>query len=158
MIVSTHENSDWETAVGRLIVAFGQIEYGVYAALKLRPALNLSEITVDISLSKKIEIALEIIRPRIEPEFEEVKNLLLRAKKIVWARNLIAHNPLIFDYIRDGNDNLSTTKRIASLRDKNRHITLDQLVAISDQAYEISEVIWAKVARASVSDSNRRDA
>lgn len=107
----------WESAVGRLIISFGQIEYGVYSALKLRSALNLSEVTIDLPPAKKVEIALQLIKSRHEPEFEDVRGLLDEIKSITKIRNLVAHNPLIFLAEHDSNGSLEVHRKISSLRD-----------------------------------------
>lgn len=145
---ATENNEEWEQAVGRLIISFGQIEHGVYSALKLRPALNLSEVTIDLPLIRKIEIALQLIKSRHEPEFEEVRQLLVEIKNLNKIRNLVAHNPLIFVAGRDANGSLDISRKISSLRDRKKQASLQELSVAADRSKEIAGIIQAKVIRA----------
>ena len=146
---ATEDNEEWEQAVGRLIISFGQIEYGVFAALKLRPALNLSDVTLEIPLAKKIDIALQLIKSRHEPEFEEVRQLLVEVKALTKLRNLVAHNPLVFAATHDSNGSVEVSRKITSLRNQGKHTSLQDLSKAADRSKEIAGTILAKVMRAS---------
>ncbi len=145
---ATENNEQWEQAVGRLIISFGQIEHGVYSALKLRPALNLSEVTIELPLIRKIEIALQLIKSRHEPEFEEVRQLLIEIKNLNKIRNLVAHNPLVFVANHDANGSLDVSRKISSLRDQKKQTSLQELSVAAERSKEIADIILAKIMRA----------
>ena len=99
-------------------------------------------------MAKKLEIALQLIKHRHEPEFEELRGIFGEIKALLKLRNLVAHNPLVFTGSDDASSAFQVTLNITSLRDRSKQATLAELTAGAEKAKRIAEIIMPKIMRA----------
>jgi hypothetical protein len=128
------ENLDWALAVGRALIAFGQIEHATHMVIKGICKDPISSATASLGLDKKIEIADAVLSQYADPKYVELRDGLRRAKGLATTRNLIAHNPLAFDFYEYQDGSFLIEQRISSLRSEGKHVTLKQTQDFAQEA------------------------
>ena len=79
----------------------------------------------------------------LQPELrKKVSRILNETIKLAHSRNLVAHNPLYLDVYSDAEGDFKNTLSIRSLRDMEKHISLDSLTSLAEKAMRLeSELI-----------------
>jgi len=124
---------DWALAIGRAMIAFGQIEHATYLVLRGTAKDPILSATATLGLDKKIDFANAILGQYTDSRYVELRDGLARAKSLATTRNLIAHNPLVFDIYEDHDGSYFVEQRIKSLRNSERHVTLSEIKSFADE-------------------------
>ncbi|MCG8093084.1 MAG: hypothetical protein JAZ17_05550 [Candidatus Thiodiazotropha endolucinida] len=138
----------WEPLVGRFVLTCGDVELAllqVYWNLSLHGQYE--EKIKLLGLGKKAKF----IRERI-PEFKLNKDLIKRVDnalsesiQLAHQRNLVAHNPLYLDVYSDEKGNFTLVPTIRSLRDDEKHISLEDLINLNTKASKLSSELQKMV-------------
>jgi hypothetical protein len=82
-------------------------------------------------------LILEILSTRTDGELSNLRELFLRAKGLNAERNLLAHNPLVFEFYENSDGNHIVMEKIVSLKKRDRKMSLDQVKEFSQQVEEL---------------------
>lgn len=135
---------DWETLVGRFMLICGDLEL---ALLQLHWNMHVErddfESIRNAKFSDKVKKIHEALKAcEMLPDLRgEIENLLSKISNLMSKRNLIAHNPLFLD-VFEKEDRYTFERKICSLRDKNKHITLSRLEKEIKTAQDISNELF----------------
>jgi hypothetical protein len=121
-------NHKWATAIGRVFVAFGGIEYTSFKCLENIPKDNILQSTKNLPLGKRIDLLQEILTTHDNLVTAELISNFREIKKLSEHRNLIAHNPLVLDLYSSGDDDdLCLKEKIMSLKKPDKHMYFNEL-------------------------------
>jgi hypothetical protein len=161
-----HE-AEWRELIGRAITCFGEIEFVSIKCLAYIPQDRFSGSVGGLDFAKRVDILIELLEGRqsLDPNLRGLLRGFIRAKSLAKTRNLIAHNPLMFDiYVNDDASKVILEQSITSTRSGAKRIKLDQLRIFADEVESLAGQLWghfAKVERRKVERSpnslRRRD-
>jgi hypothetical protein len=101
------------------------------------PRDRIFDTACNLELGKRIDLILEILSTRTDGELSNLRELFLRAKGLNAERNLLAHNPLVFEFYENSDGNHIVMEKIVSLKKPNRKMSLDQVKEFSQQVEEL---------------------
>ena len=96
---------EWAAAIGAIFVAFGSIEHFIVICLQEITKNSIQRPAKSLTLTQRIDLLLKLLKPYPHPECLVLSDKLRQIKILARTRNLIAHNPLIFQMHDDGNGN-----------------------------------------------------
>ena len=106
---------EWAAAIGAMFVAFGSIEHFTVICLKEIPKKTAQPLAKSLKLTQRIDLLLKLLKPYPHSECLVLSDMLEQIKILARTRNLIAHNPLIFQMHDDGNGNLISGAAITAM-------------------------------------------
>jgi hypothetical protein len=147
------EQQKWIEPIGRLMIAFGRMEYSLRVCLlHLKDHQhwnNFKNKEFKAKASGSIKV-LESVS-EIHPPAQRAISLLNDAIRLAKYRNLIAHNPLSLDMFEDQSGDYKTRTAIRSLRDNETTIDYETLLdvveaaeLIEDELYVYTQHLWDK--------------
>jgi hypothetical protein len=101
------------------------------------PRDRIFDTACNLELGKRIDLILEILSTRTDGELSNLRELFLRAKGLNAERNLLAHNPLVFEFYENSDGNHIVMEKIVSLKKPDRKMSLDQVKEFSQQVEEL---------------------
>lgn len=130
-------NGEWAAAIGRAFIAFGGMEWMTVVCLREVPVDRIQRSTKTFSLSQRIELIQELLEVHDGEVFKLLSDRLSAVKALAQKRNFIAHNPLVFDFYRSLDGELSHSQVIASMH-KGHRMTLPELQTFADEAEKLA--------------------
>jgi hypothetical protein len=141
------ERENWVALIGRLILAFGDIENITYLALLQLPKDSIFESTSKLGLGARIDLILEILNGQeklsnnLKASFSDK---LLAAKKLAETRNIVSHSPLMLSiYQHPTEDWIHTELSLGNAKNKDKALTLEKLSAFTDQAEALAKDLYS---------------
>ncbi len=129
----TDPNNEWAVAVGRSILAFGNIEHVTVACLRNIPRDKIQRSTERLTFAPRTELLIEILEGHSEEEFSKLSQGLKRAKELAQTRNLIAHNPLVLEVFENDSGDFQFNSVIVAMHKEGVTISLVELLAFTEQ-------------------------
>lgn len=133
---------EWASAIGKAFVAFGSIEHVTATCLRQIPRDRLQRSTKLFRLAQRIELLLEMLEAYQAPPYMRLSDGLRRAKQLAKTRNLIAHNPLVFEIYEWLDGTLFHQEVIAAMH-KDRKVTLQELQAFAEQSEALASELYS---------------
>jgi len=127
----------WAQQIGRLVIAFGEIEYAVCQVLVHVPEVNQFPGMKNREFKVRANAAIGYTNARVQNDAPRraLVHGLNEAIKLAESRNLIAHNPVRFAlYTGPDEQQINFRMEIVSLRDETKIVTLPQVQALADKA------------------------
>jgi hypothetical protein len=144
-----HEE-EWRELIGRAITCFGEIEFVSIKCLACIPQDQISGSVGALDFAKRVDILIEFLegRQNLDPNLRGLLRGFIRAKSLAKTRNLIAHNPLMFDiYVNDDASKILLVQSITSTRSGAKRIKLDQLRIFADEVESLAGELWGHFAK-----------
>jgi hypothetical protein len=144
-----HE-AEWRELIGRAITCFGEIEFVSIKCLAFIPQDQISVSVGALDFARRVDIMIELLegRPNLDPDLRGLLRGFIRAKSLAKTRNLIAHNPLMFDiYVNDDASKVLLGQSITSTRSGAKQIKLDQLRIFADEVESLAGQLWGRFAK-----------
>lgn len=138
--MASEPRDQWEPLVGRLILTCGDIELRL---LQLHWNLSIggsyNENLKNLGMGEKAkeilgQVQMKDLRPT---QKKNIARVLSDTIKLAHSRNLVAHNPLYMDIYANAEGNFLLVPSIRSLRDSNKHIPLEGLALLVEEAKRI---------------------
>jgi hypothetical protein len=131
----------WAQLVGRFVLAFGEIEWGVCQALVRVPERNQFPAMKRCEFKVRATAAIKHTNDRVQDD--AVRRALVRAInegiKLADSRNLIAHNPAQIAIYTDGDEEDPVFRmEIISMLDETKFVTQPQLQALAEKAESVA--------------------
>ena len=142
MVANVDNKHKWAVQVGRVFIAFGSIEYTTIQCVDNITKDNILETAKKFSLSRRIDLIIEILSIYNHKDITKFKGLLKKVKLLSEQRNLIAHNPLVLDIYQNDKNELLIKEKIHSLRNPNKHIRLDELKKLAEDSENLSGELY----------------
>lgn len=138
-MLSDHDGArkDWAILVGRLVLAFGDIENLTMLAISRISADSILDTARSLLLGKRIELIQEILVDKSaisESARSDFIKELTTLKGLLDKRNLIVHNPLVLQMYQDDRTGEWVAQgAIASLRNEEKKISVEELSALVER-------------------------
>lgn len=139
--MASEPREQWAPLVGRLILSCGDVELRL---LQLHWNLNIGGAhdpdLKNQGMGEKAKAALQDVEKKttIKPELKRrLVRMLNRTIKLAHSRNLVAHNPLYMDVYADVQGNFVLVPSIRSLRNSEKHVSIEELAAVVEEAREL---------------------
>ena len=116
----------WATAIGNGFVAFGSLEHTIVVCLREIPQDKFQRFARSLRLSQRIDLLLELLEEKSQPECLELSEKLKQVKVLVPTRNLIAHNPLVLEFYEHPEGGYAFSEAIAAIHKVGQKITLPE--------------------------------
>jgi len=134
----------WALAVGRFVVAFGDIEHTAIRCLEKIPREALPSDAAGIPLTRRLKRLREALIPLEEASACQLLHVVGALQDFVVSRNLIAHNGIrLAGHIEDDGMSETVTLRLRSMlisaKDPALRVTLDDLRRSAD---DVEELAW----------------
>jgi hypothetical protein len=139
---------EWETAIGRALLAFGSIEHATIVCLTSIPRDKIQRSTMRFNLAPRIDLLLEILEGHTGEAFTQLSDALKRARQLAETRNLIAHNPLVFEFYEHEDGGYTINDVIASLHKQGKTLSLDELKDFASQSTLLASDLYTKTSNA----------
>lgn len=130
----------WALAVGRLLLAFGEIEHTTDECLSLFPRDSIFEAIAGMPLSRRLALVRGILvgRHDLAQEIAPLTNILDRVENLVTLRNTVAHNPMVMAFYKmDEAGDLRIADELPSKKG-NRRYTYQDIANAAAAAQSIS--------------------
>ena len=130
----------WALDIGRLLLAFGEIEYATLECLKLFPRDAIFESVAAMPLARRIALINCILvgRKDLEDQTAEILRLLRRAEELLIVRNTVAHNSFVFEFHQGSSeDDLRMVDALVNAKG-NRRFTHHEIAAAALNAHEVA--------------------
>lgn len=143
----------WAPLIGRLILAFGEVEYCFMVCLGPLDSHEGWPSLKHAKFKKKANKSIEVLTKKYSkfPESKRAIYLINEAVKRAKARNLVAHNPLNIAPYNDSNNNIEFHLIIGSLRNHQVHIAeaeltniMEEIEQIASELHDIVNRIWTE--------------
>jgi hypothetical protein len=131
-------NGHWAAAIGKGFVAFGGIEHTTVVCLRTILKDSIPKFTKSLKLGQRIDLLLELLEPYQQRECLDLAEKLRSAKDLTQTRNLIAHNPLVFEIYEDGNGGYTFGESIAAIHRVGHKITLAEVQDFADKSEHLA--------------------
>ncbi len=134
----------WALAVGRLILAFGDIEWVSLQCLHALPRDSVYGSLATLPLGRRIALLCEILgaRPDLGEAAETLSDLFGRAEELSRVRNLVAHNPTAFGVYHDeSTGRIHLVDEISSSKNPNRALTYEELSSAASEAESLASAL-----------------
>ncbi|OZY87066.1 hypothetical protein CBP51_08795 [Cellvibrio mixtus] len=148
---------NWAAAIGKAFVAFGSIEHITVACLREIPSDKIPRTAKSFKLGQRIEFLLELLESHSEASFANLSEKLKEVKELSKMRNLIAHNPLLFEVYKFDNGSLFHREVIAALHSEKR-ITLSEVEKFASNAETLASELLNASLKAFEDMENKRKA
>ena len=129
-------NGEWAAAIGQAFVAFGAIEHITVVCLQQIPRDRIQRSTKTLRLGQRIELIVEILEGHDGNVYRELATKLKRAQSLAETRNLIAHNPLVFDFY-ERQDGTLFHRQVMSAIHKDKDIALPELQQFASDSEQL---------------------
>lgn len=132
--------SEWESAIGKCFLSFGSIEYWIHSCLIYLSISEAPKFISNLPLSSRLELLSELLSQHKfrNIDFSAIKNDIKDVQALSKKRNLIAHNPLMFEFYEAEAGTLKVTPKIISIKNRNHRITLAELNEFSKEAESLA--------------------
>jgi hypothetical protein len=134
----------WALEVGRLLLAFGDIEWVTLECLRTLPREPLFESLATLPLARRIALLRSILssRPNLGEAGQRLLRLLTRAGELSKTRNLIAHNPLGFIFYHGESTGRSHMfDQISTSKSPNHTLSFDEISSAAKDAEALSSAL-----------------
>jgi hypothetical protein len=125
--------NNWATEIGRVFIAFGNIEYITHQCMCTVPRDTICAVTSKMMLGPRIDLLQAILAPLHQGHAMRLALLLQRAKELSERRNIIAHNPLGLDLYVTEKGEKTFCESIRSLRNSEKVLAFSQLIELRFQ-------------------------
>lgn len=129
---------NWAFAIGNAFVAFGSIEHTVVICVRAIPRDKFQRFTNSLKLSQRVELLLDLLEGRSEPECIELSKMLEQVTVLAKTRNLIAHNPLVLQLYEEPNGEYRLTEAISAIHKPGHQISLAAVQAFAAESQELA--------------------
>lgn len=138
------ERNKWESAIGKCFLSFGNVEYLLYNFHQFISKDDAPRFISSLSLSKRTELLSELLNQHNfrELDFSLIKIDLDDTKKLSETRNLIAHNPLMFEFYESEPGAIKIVQTIVSIKNRGHKITLSELDEFSEKAQSLVDRLY----------------
>jgi len=128
----------WALEVGRVLLAFGEIEHQTHECLRQFPRDTIYDSVATMPLARRLALIRNILegRARVSDKVLDFIKLLKRAEDLLVVRNAVAHNPYVLAFYGDGGD-LRMTDELATVKG-NRRFTFEEIAAAASEAHVVS--------------------
>lgn len=137
---------DWQLAVGKAILSFGNIELVIIRCFEL---IQDHGIAPEVVYGDKFKLKANKLIPKVNTFFadkalkRQFGNKLRAAVALADTRNLIAHNPVMLEvFTNDDESMLKVEHQIRGIRKTNVTMNLEQLKEFADQVESLSSELW----------------
>lgn len=141
----------WELLVGRLVLNCGDIELRLLQLYwNLRLQGNYDPKVLEKGMGDKAKMLLRIVSETESLPLKlknELRRSLNRTIKLAHTRNLVAHNPLYLDIYSGADGSFVLAPHIRSLRNTDKHVSLDGLNDAIAEAKQLQEDLWGAVVK-----------
>jgi hypothetical protein len=137
-VTDLQETVEWERAIGKLILSFGNLEFALMRLYELKiPSRKYFDDDFDNRFTKLIgTLKSENAKP-------EAIDALIELKKLSKTRHLLAHNPLYIDaYQQETTGQIKMEMSVTDKADARTRITLPHLQAEAKRTSELVAVIY----------------
>lgn len=138
-------SDEWEILVGRYILLCGHIELGLCQLYWNLMLGKYPKIEINKMSFKEKTIEIRNVLKTNEKSSKELGQLMDRIITVTERRNFIAHNPLYLDIFMSSAGEFNYIKTIRSLRDGDKHITIDGLTKEIKKASDLSQELINQV-------------
>jgi hypothetical protein len=131
----------WSLAIGRFLVAFGEIERMTLEFLRVFPRDPIFESTAHLPLGRRIALVRDIVEGRTDlaRHGEAFLQLLKHAEQLLPLRNVVAHNPFVFGvYEQPGSEGIRLRDELVSFRNESRRYSFPEIRDSADEAHSIA--------------------
>lgn len=137
--LSPDPDGQWARAVGRFMLAFGDIEHTTIACLCGIPSDSIGRVSAKIGLGLRLDLLQAVLEGKTQPEYESLASVTDRISKFLNNRNLVAHNPVQFSFYRNSDDGgILIQPELVSTRDRSKRLTFEQLEELAAKAEELA--------------------
>jgi len=134
-------DEEWAVAIGRCVIAFGQLEIAVTETIRALGGQRIRDATARLPLATRCEIARAICLDGSQTDEHRAETVKIfdRLDQIRGkARNLVAHGaPVVF--VGETQDQVAPV--IISAADVDRRITYREVIEVTD----IAQLLWLKL-------------
>ena len=133
----------WSMAVGRLLLAFGEIEHTTDASLRLFPRDPISDSLVELPLARRLRLVRSVLvgRKDLSNETAVLLRCIDQIVALLTIRNTVAHNPLVMAFYEvEGEEDHRMADELASKKG-NQRFTYDQIAKAADDARSLSQAM-----------------
>jgi len=137
------EKEHWASLIGRLMLAFGNIEFQLCRCLVEIPEVSRHEELINHDFKKRATQAIkEIENAKLDKaNSKKLINLLNECIKLAKKRNLIAHNPFNLSFY-DTKDGLGFRLEIVSLRNNDIFLEIGELESLVNKAEKYADELY----------------
>lgn len=139
---------EWEQAVGRFVLALGDIERTTIMFLSVLPDCAAIKLPMKIPLRRRFEIVAESLARHPEQVYIDSLSALKVAEELIPSRNFVAHNGLSLSIHADG-DFVKIVSHLESARDRTKRLSLVQMQELAGRAdraaFQLGQT-WADLA------------
>jgi len=128
--ISTEKlKQDWDSAIGRAILAFNNIEWLTLTFLQRLLSDDIFGSLVGFSFSKRVDLILNLIRSKkvVDDLLIEANDCFQEAKKLAETRNIIAHNPVRLGLYENKDKDAVLRLEVTHYRKKNKTVSLTDI-------------------------------
>ena len=150
------EIEEWQTAVGKAIVSFAELELITYKCLAHIPMDQISESSSRLPFSRRVDLIVEILEGRSSPPetVSEFVAMLKQAKELAKIRNDIAHNPVMLNvFVHKTTGDLLLEHSIAIARG-NRFIDISSAKEFAADVEDLAASMWLQIGKIAEGNSS----
>ncbi|MEE1948526.1 hypothetical protein V0R48_06040 [Pseudomonas alcaligenes] len=133
---------EWAGEIGRIVIAFGNIEHITMLCLNQLPNDPIYPATSHLNLAPRLELLVAVLRGSTDIAAEKLGQLLTEAKALAEERNLVVHNPLVLDVYQDSDGGYKFEHTIQSLRRVEKRLALRDLESIRERAERLATDLY----------------
>ena len=148
MVLFRDPDDRWAIQVGKLILAFGDIEHTVVSCLQKIPQPGMTKAAaLELELKKRVRRLRGVLENRPEPACKELLSKADEVLSLVDARNLIAHNMLTFCFYVTGETAVGVLE-ITGARRPEKRISYDEMCHLVERVEHLAFYFSAASAKA----------
>lgn len=145
-MVKLANNEEWAQPIGRIFLAFGSIEHGVFLAIRDIPESKVWRSAIKMPFAARIELLTEIVEAIEGQPYVDLVETLNQIKALAKRRNIPAHNALVVDFYESEAGKFVMNQIISSPHNAKHKLTLDEVIAIANSAEFLSHEIYKRMA------------
>ena len=143
--------AEWSSSIGRLMMAFGEIEAVTQLFLYKFPRDAIFETTARLNFGVRTRLVADVVEnhPDIETKSKtEFVGLLKEARRLSDTRNIIAHSPLMMRYYEHPIEGWQHYEIVlGNVRNREEPITKDALKDIVEEVETLARSLWDSFAK-----------
>ncbi len=139
-MVNLVEATRWAPLIGRLFIAFGNIEETTHLSIRDWAGAQIHRHFIKASLVARIDLAIDLTKTRkSELSAKEFYcESLIRARNLTQYRNLVAHNPLCLRITQDSIKS-PLQEAVCHISNESKYLSFDELNEIVAAAEDCAE-------------------
>lgn len=128
---------EWESAIGRLMMASAKLEMNVLMAISNYGGLDLARRVFKSGHAARLKVLQDLASDRDERTRVSVGSIIELLREFNKQRNQVAHNPLMYALDKDSTDS-HMYGAIFDMADPERSIGLDEITALAERGEDLS--------------------